>query len=156
MNQPNLLVTYGISLEINTAPVEEAPTWTPLCAGFNNITEALNEVLQQYFFLCQKGFANNYVTGMAPVVTLTGVRILGDAAQEFIFGNKYKLLKNRETQLQITRANNDDKTTSIVTVPVAMQNIQEYSGGTTDGAAISVEFAFNGEPKLTSGTVSEE
>lgn len=55
MNQPNLLVTYGISLEINTAPVEEAPTWTPLCAGFNNITEALNEVLQQYFFLCQKG-----------------------------------------------------------------------------------------------------
>lgn len=93
---------------------------------------------------------------MAPVVTLTGVRILGDAAQEFIFGNKYKLLKNRETQLQITRANNDDKTTSIVTVPVTMQNIQEYSGGTTDGAAISVEFAFNGEPKLTSGTVSEE
>ena len=156
MTQPNLLVTYGISLAIDTTPAEDDPTWSPLCAGFNNVTEALNEVLQQYFFLYQKGFANNYVTGMAPVVTLTGVRVLGDTAQDFIFSKKYKLLKNRETQLQITRVENDEKTTSIVTVPVTMQNIQEYSGATTDGAAISVEFAFNGEPKLSSGTVTQE
>lgn len=154
--QPNLLVMYGITAEINTAPDEATEEWSTLCAGFNNLTEALNEVINQYFFLCQKGFANNYVTGMAPVATLTGVRIVGDAAQEFIFGAKYKTLANRETQLRLTRANADGTTTSVITVNVTMQNIQEFSGATTDGSAISVEFAFNGEPTLSQGTVGGE
>lgn len=156
MAQPNLLTNYGIELEINTTPTEESETWTPLCAGFDNVSEALNEVVQQYFFLCQKGFANNYVTGMAPVFTLTGYRIIGDTAQDFIFAQKYKMLKDRETQIKITRANGDATTTSIIEANVTMQNIQEFSGASTDGSAISVEFAFNGAPKLSQGTVSKE
>ena len=152
-NQPNLLVTYKIQLDINTTPSGDPETWTPLCAGFNNISEALNEAVQQYFFLCQKGFANNYVTGMAPVVTLTGVRIIGDTAQDYIFGTKYKTLVDRETQLRITRVNDDGTSTSVITANVTMQNIQEFSGATTDGSAISVEFAFNGAPTLSQGTV---
>lgn len=153
-NQPNLLTVYGITLEINTTPTGESETWTPLCAGFDNVAEALNEVVQQYFFLCQKGFANNYVTGMAPVFTLTGYRVVGDVAQDYIFGTKYKMLKERETQIKITRANKDSTTTSVITANVTMQNLQEFSGATTDGSAISVEFAFNGAPTLTQGTIS--
>lgn len=154
-NQPNLLAVYGIQCEINTDPANSTEEWTELCAGFDNITEALNEVIQQYFFLCNEGFANNYVTGMAPVVTLTGYRILGDKAQEFIFDKKYGTLQERETQLRLTRSTGTGNTTDVITCNVTMQNIQEFSGASTDGSAISVEFAFNGKPTLSSGTKGE-
>ena len=64
-----LLTMYGIEASIKTAAEEE--TWAPLDDGFDNVAEALNETVQQYYFLKDKGFARNHVTGMAPAFTLT-------------------------------------------------------------------------------------
>lgn len=144
--QPNLLVTYGVSFEINTNPNGETPTWSDVCAGFNNFSESLNEIINQYQFLCGQGFSNNYVTGMSPVVAMTGVRILGNEAQDYIFSKKYELMGERETQCRLRRKNADGTKYDVITVNCTLQNIQEYSGATTDGSAISVEFAFNGKP----------
>lgn len=94
-----LLTMYGIECQIQTSPPS---TMSPLCAGIDNLAEALNEVVQQYFFLCDKGFARNHVTGMAPAYTFTGRRVVGDAAQDYIFSLKYKLDKDRQSKLQIT------------------------------------------------------
>ena len=88
-----LLTMYGIEASIKTAAEEE--TWAPLDDGFDNVAEALNETVQQYYFLKDKGFARNHVTGMAPAFTLTGRRVIGDPAQDFIFAAKYKLDSNR-------------------------------------------------------------
>ena len=82
-----LFTIYGIEASIvtNNDPSE---TYSPLCGGIDNLTEALNEIVQQYFFLCDKGFARNHVTGMAPSYTMTGRRVIGDAAQDYIFSKK--------------------------------------------------------------------
>ena len=64
--KPDVVPVYKYTAEIDTTPSGQSRTWKALCAGFNNLSEALNETVQQYFFLCGKGHAVNYVTGMAP------------------------------------------------------------------------------------------
>lgn len=140
-----LLTQYGVELEIDTTPFASARTWVPVCDGFNNLTEALNEQVQEYFFLCGKGFGSDEVTGIHPVLQLTGVRKVGDAAQDFIFGNRLNLMEGRKTNLRLSLANADG-TVQRYTNRVTMKNISSFGGATTDGAAVSVDFSFNGRP----------
>lgn len=140
-----LLTQYGVELEIDTTPFASSPTWKPVCDGFNNLTEALNEQVQEYFFLCGKGFGSDEVTGIHPVLQLTGVRKIGDSAQDFIFGARMNLMEGRKTNLRLSVANSDG-TVQRYTNRVTMKNISSFGGATTDGAAVSVDFSFNGRP----------
>ena len=140
-----LLTQYGVELEIDTTPFTSARTWAPVCDGFNNLTEALNEQVQEYFFLCGKGFGSDEVTGIHPVISLTGVRKVGDAAQDFIFGNRLNLMEGRKTNLRLSMANADGTVTRY-TNKVTMKNVSSFGGATTDGAAVTVDFSFNGRP----------
>ena len=140
-----LLTQYGVELELDTTPFSSARTWVPVCDGFNNLTEALNEQVQEYFFLCGEGFGSDEVTGIHPVLSLTGVRKIGDAAQDFIFGNRLNLMEGRKTYLRLSLANADGTVTRY-TNRVTMKNISSFGGATTNGAAVSVDFSFNGRP----------
>ena len=140
-----LLAVYGVDLEIDTTPFAASRNWVPVCDGFNNVTEALNEQVQEYFFLCGKGFGSDEVTGIHPVIQLTGVRKVGDAAQDFIFGNRLNLMEARKTNLRLSLANADGTVTRY-TNRVTMKNVSSFGGATTDGAAVSVDFSFNGPP----------
>ena len=145
--KPEIVPVYKYEAEIDITPKAASRTWAKLCAGFNNISEAMNETVQQYFFLCGKGQAVNYVTGMAPAMTFAGIRVIGDAAQDYIFGQKYELMSARDTHFRLTRtAENGTKT--VVSANVTFANLSDVSGGTTDGSAISVEMRFNGAPYL--------
>ena len=140
-----LLTQYGVELELDTTPFATSRTWVPVCDGFNNLTEALNEQVQEYFFLCGKGFGSDEVTGIHPVIQLTGVRKVGDAAQDYIFGNRLNLMEGRKTNLRLSLANADGTVTRY-TNRVTMKNVSSFGGATTDGAAVSVDFSFNGRP----------
>ena len=140
-----LLTQYGVELEIDTAPFASSRNWAPVCDGFNNLTEALNEQVQEYFFLCGNGFGSDEVTGIHPVLQLTGVRKIGDAAQDFIFGNRFNLMQARKTNLRLSIANADGTITRYTNF-VTMKNISSFGGATTDGSAVSVDFSFNGPP----------
>ena len=149
----NLLTIYNLEASIGTSKSGGASsqgTWTyaKLEKGLDNVSEALNEVVQQYFFLNDKGFARNHVTGMAPTFTFTGRRVQGDAAQDYIFGNKYKLDTNRVSsfQLKVTDKSGSAPKATTYTVDCTICNIQEYSGASTDDSAISFEIRFNGAP----------
>ena len=144
----NLLTVYNLEASIGTAESQDSWTYAKLEAGLDNVSEALNEVVQQYFFLGDKGFARNHVTGMAPSFTFTGRRVQGDAAQDYIFGNKYKLDTNRNSsfQLKVTDNSGSAPVVTTYTVDCTICNIQEYSGASTDDSAISFELRFNGAP----------
>lgn len=149
----NLLTIYNLEASIGTSKSGGASsqgTWTyaKLEKGLDNVSEALNEVVQQYFFLNDNGFARNHVTGMAPTFTFTGRRVQGDAAQDYIFGNKYKLDTNRNSsfQLKVTDKSVSSPKATTYTVDCTICNIQEYSGASTDDSAISFEIRFNGAP----------
>ena len=144
----NLLTIYNLEASIGTSKSAETWTYAKLENGLDNVSEALNEVVQQYFFLNDKGFARNHVTGMAPTFTFTGRRVQGDAAQDYIFGNKYKLDTNRNSsfQLKVTDTSGNSPEATTCTVDCTICNIQEYSGASTDDSAISFELRFNGAP----------
>lgn len=146
MAYSKLVTMYNLSASIKTSSTG-TEVFSPLEDGIENLTEALNEVVQQYFFLKDNGFAQNHVTGMAPAFTVTGKRVIGDAAQEWIFGNKYSLDTARQTtfKLEYTGANSEAVS---ITVPCTICNIQEFGGATTDDAAISFEIRFDGQPTV--------
>lgn len=147
-----LLTVYNISASIGVSKSGDAgsETWTyaPLEDGWDNIAEALNEVVQQYQFLKNKGFATNHVTGMAPAYTLTGRRVVGDQAQDYIFGKKYGLDTERQSSLKL-EYNNAEGTKQTITCNCTLCNIQEFSGASTDDSAVSVEIRFDGKPVIT-------
>ena len=141
-----LFTTYGIEASILTSGSSEAEMYSELADGIDNIAEALNEVVQQFFFLKDKGFATNHVTGMAPAYTFTGRRVMGDTAQDFI-GKKYSLDTDRQSKLKI--AYTEGSTEKTISCNCTICNIQEFSGASTDDSAISFELRFDGKPTIS-------
>ena len=146
------LVMYGVELEINTTPDLSTPTYAVLGDGINNLSEALNEVKQQMYYLINKGFGQTEITAMHPAITLTGNRLHGDTAQNYIFGLKYQLGSARKTDIKIKVLNPEDSTQvySNYTASVTVCDIQELSGATEAGSDISFTLEFNGAPTVVS------
>ena len=78
----NLLTVYNLEASIGTSKSENTWSYAKLEAGLDNVSEALNEVVQQYFFLNDKGFGRNHVNGMEPTLTFTGRGVQGDEDQD--------------------------------------------------------------------------
>lgn len=150
-----LLTQYGVELEIDLTPFGASRTWAPVCDGWNNLTEALNEQVQEYYFLCGKGFGSDEVTGIHPSLALTGVRKVGDPAQDYIMAQRYKLMEGRKTNLRLSIANADGTVTRY-TNKVTMKNISAFGGNTTDGAAVSATMSFNGPPVVETVVATEQ
>ena len=145
------LTNYNITAEIGVALTGSTWTYAKLGAGIDNVAEALNEVIQQYQFLNGQGFAENHVTGAAPAWTLSGRRILGDTAQDYIAGLKYEFDDARKSSLRISYSKG---TTTVyaqtITVPVTICNIVDIGGGaSTDDSVFSCEIRFDGKPTYT-------
>ena len=157
MGAYGLKTMYHLTPSIGTQQRGSASsiTWTysPLEAGIDNIAEALNETVQQYFFLSDDGFARNHVTAMAPTFTLTGRRIMGDPAQEYIFGVKYGLDTERQSSFKLEYTD-EEGNTHTSTCDCTLCNLQEWSGASTDDSAISIEIRLDGKPTVT--TTPEE
>lgn len=144
----SMLVQHGISVEIGVSQLAGVWTYAELDATWDNLTEALNEVIEQWFPAANGGFADNEVTGMAPSYTLTGKRIIGNTAQDFLFTNKYAIGSNRRSSLKITKIRADG-TYSYVTCPCTFCNLVEMAGATTNGSNFSAEMRLNGAPTLS-------
>lgn len=145
------LVMYGVEVQINVAPSSTA-SYKVIGDGITNISEALNEVKQQMYYLINKGFGQSEVTAMHPAITFTGHRLEGDDAQNFIMGLKYSLGSARKTDIKIKVFDPEAPTTvfSNYTVGVTITDIQELSGATENGSDISFTLEFNGAPEVVS------
>lgn len=143
-----LLTQYGVKVEINTTPEAQTATYEEVDKGFNNLEEQLNEVVNEYYYLGDKGFGTSEVTGMHPAIVLSGVRVLGDPVQDFIFGKKYGLMSARKTDIKISITEADNSVTTVA-CPITLTNLKAFGGGTTDGAAVEATLSFEGQPTVT-------
>lgn len=144
----SMLVQHGVSVEIGVSESLGVWTYAELDATWDNLTEALNEVITQWFPAANNGFADNEVTGMAPVYTLTGKRIVGNTAQDFLFTKKFQIGSNRRSSIRITKVRSDG-TYNSVTCPCTFCNLVEMAGASTDGSNFSAELRLNGAPTLS-------
>lgn len=145
------LVMYGVELEINTTPEAQTATYAVLGDGISNVAEALNEVKQQMYYLINKGFGQTEITAMHPAITLTGNRLHGDTAQDYIFGKKFSLGSARKTDIKIKVLDPENPSSiySQYAASVTICDIQELSGATEAGSDISFTLEFNGAPTVT-------
>ena len=152
VTSPNLQPVWKTELSVDTTPTGESATYAKLCAGIENIEEALNEQTKQYFFMCGHGFAHNEVNGLAPTFTLSGKRIHGDAAQDYIDGQKYIPAEGRKTRIKLvsTYLAADGKTSKTTTIicNATMTAIHTLGGASTDNTPFSVTFSLNGAPTV--------
>ena len=136
------------SLEVNTTPDGETETMAELKAGISNIAQAINEVVEQATYLDGEGFGSSEVVGAQYIVTLTGKRKVGEAAQHFVFSKSLGLGADRETTFEIT-----DPEGNTISGPITIAQIGMPSGDVNaSGGEISLELHFNGKPTLTPAT----
>lgn len=136
---------WANKIEIGTAYTSNAWTYAELCAGIESMTFASNEQNQQYWFICGEGFAHNEVTGAAPELQISGRRIAGDTAQDYIVGKQFALGEDRNSSVKITTAEG-----KVITCDCSIGDVISFGGNTLDVNAFGCTLRFNGEPTVTS------
>ena len=124
------------------------PVWTyeKLCKGIESVSFAPNEQNQQYFFLCGNGFAHNEVTGAAPALTISGRRIKGDAAQDYVASKQFALGTDRNTSVKIISEGKQ------IICDATIGDVVTFGGNTLDVNSFSCTIYLNGEPTVTDVT----
>ena len=135
---------WANKIEIGTAFSTNAWTYSELCAGIESMTFASNEQNQQYWFICGDGFAHNEVTGAAPELQISGRRIAGDTAQDYIVGKQFALGEDRNSSVKITTAEG-----KVITCDCSIGDVISFGGNTLDVNAFGCTLRFNGEPTVT-------
>lgn len=140
---PNIALNYDYEFSINTTPSGESEVFAVLSDGFDNVSKALNEVLYQGSFLGDSGYGSTEVTGGQLTITLSGVRKIGDTAQDYIFSDA--VMNNFGSARKTTFKIKDPKGNTI-TGSCTLAKITESGGAANQPNAISVEVHFNGKP----------
>ena len=128
---------------VGTSATGGAWSYAKLCKGIESMEFNENEQNQQYFFLCGQGFAHNETTGSAPELVISGRRIVGDAAQDYIASKQFSLGTNRNTSVKIVAEG------QIITCDATIGAITSFGGSTLDVNAFGCTLRFNGAPTVT-------
>ena len=137
---------------IGTAFATNAWTYAPLCAGIESVEPTVNEQTQQYLFLCGHGVADNEVTGIAPEYAVSGRRIIGDAAQDYIVGLRYALGDERKSSMKVEIYDATDTLVETIVADCTITDVVDFGGATTDNEPFSCTLRVNGIPTVTPGT----
>lgn len=135
---------YEYKFDIDTTGGSATPSFVPMAAGFQNATPSNNEELSQDKYLDGMGFGETDVIAAQQVITFTGHRKFGDAAQDYIFGKTYTVGTARRTKVKITHPNG-----TVIESACTLANIQDFGGDAGAKAEVSVEVHLNGQPTIT-------
>ena len=124
------------------------PVWTyaKLCKGIKGIQTNINENVITEQYLCGEGHAHNEVTGMAPQIQVTGDRVEGDTAQDFIAGLQFKLGSERVTSVKVTTGGKE------ITCEAVVTDIVTFGGNSAELKPFNCNIRFNGKPTITNAS----
>lgn len=143
-----LKTAWGFVLEIGTAFANGVWTYAELREGIEGVVLDSGGQNQQYFFLKNNGFAANEVNGLAPKLTISGKRVYGDAAQDYIDGLRFQLGSARKTSIRLRYVDSSsgaDITRTIV-CGATIQDIVTFGGQGVENAPFNCVLALNGAP----------
>lgn len=149
-----MLANYGVDFEIDTTPFGASRTWASMCAGVTNYSEALNEQVHEFFSMCAKGYGADEVIAIHPAFTVTGDRIVGDAAQDFVVSSMYNTMTGRHTNVRMSKMQGDG-TVKRHTFKATMKGITAGGGNMTDPGQFAVTLSMYGRPVEETVAASE-
>lgn len=122
-----------------------AGTWTysKLCKGIEGMEFQSGEQNKQFFFLCGEGFAHNETTGAAPQINVSGRRIVGDPAQDYIASKQFALGTDRNTSIKIIAEGKQ------IICDATIGQVVTFGGQSLDVNAFNATLYFNGKPTVT-------
>ncbi|UYG93186.1 phage tail tube protein [Cytobacillus firmus] len=130
--------------EISTTPGVDPGTFARIAAGITSAEPANNEELSQDKYMDGDGYGETDVIGAQTVLSFSGHRNYGDAAQDFIFSKVLELGNARRTQFRWTEPDG-----GIFEGDCTIANISQPSGDAGAKGEISFEIHFNGKPDYT-------
>ena len=135
---------WANQLWIGTEYSSSSWTYAKLCKGIESMEFTSGEQNQQYFFICGQGFAHNEVTGAAPQISVSGRRIAGDTAQDFIASKQFALGTDRNTSVKIIAEGQQ------IVCDATIGDVTSFGGQTLDVNSFGCTIYFNGKPTITS------
>lgn len=137
-------INYETEAFINTSPDEETPTWASLANLTTNMSQSLNEVLQQLSYYADKGWGSTEVTGAQLTLTLTGSVKPGDDACDYILSDEvmFGLGAARKSHMKL------QKGTKVIIWPITLANITPAYGDANNINSLTVTIHGNGRPAI--------
>lgn len=134
---------WANKIYIGTSYSASSWSYAQLCKGIENVTFNSNEQNQQYFFICGEGVAHNEVTGSAPELQVSGRRVAGDTAQDYIVGKQFALGEDRNSSVKIITEGKQ------IVCDCSIGDVVSFGGATLDVNSFSCTIRFNGKPTVT-------
>lgn len=130
-------------IEIGTSVSSNTWTYAELAAGIESMNPSFTENNQLFHFLEDEGWAWNEVTGGEPSIQISGRRIVGDDAQDYIVGKQFALGPDRNSSARITAEG------KVITCDCTITDVISFGGNSTDVNQFGCTIRFNGKPTVT-------
>lgn len=136
---------YQYINEINITPQDSAPTWAWFGPGIKNISSETNETTSEDYFFDGGGDAETSVDGKARAYTVTGVRRIGDPAQEYVASLDEETGDALLTQYRIT-----DPTGKVMERDVTVHEIKanDATGDANSRTDFGCKLSCAGKPRI--------
>lgn len=138
-------LNYQYANLIDTTPNGSDHTWAFLGQGINEITSENEDKIDEQDDYSTGGNTVTTVTGVKNTVSVSGTRVIGDAAQDYIASLQEVVGPERETYYRIV-----SPTGEIVQEKITVKdiNFNGPSGSSSDKQAVSCTFARNDTPEI--------
>jgi hypothetical protein len=95
-------LNYSTLIEIDTTPNGASSTYVPVAKGVSSIDIQNNDATDQTAYLDGEGYSSTDVIGAQMTISVTGHRIYGDAAQDYVNSIVTTLGCDRKSNARIT------------------------------------------------------
>lgn len=134
-----------------TADLDNA-SWANLQEGIMTMTPAANATADTQSFWIDKGFSETDETGKRVTFAVTGQRVVGDPAQDYIVSRFMAMGDELRTLARWT-----DQGGNVITSNVTLTAIVPFGGNANARQTFSFTLSFNGYPVLTkNGTNNDD
>ncbi|QKS71660.1 capsid protein [Paenalkalicoccus suaedae] len=137
-------LNYKNQFKLDVTPDAEEPSFETLAAGISSVEPANNEELDQTAYFDGEGFSETDVIGAQLVLSVSGHRKVGDAAQDYIFSKYLEVGDARRTRFEWETPSGE-----LFEGNVTIANIEGPGGEARAKGEFSFEIHFNGKPEYT-------
>lgn len=137
-------LNYQQLIEIDTTPKAAARTWVRLGEGISSVDPSFNDSVDQTTYMKDEGYANSLVIGKQFTMSVSGHRVVGDPAQDFIQTLESALGSDCLSNVRMYDAQGNAKQGACTIASV------DFGGGDAGAKTdISFEIHVNGKPTIT-------
>ena len=133
-----------VQVEVDSTPLGSSRTWLKLAAGITSAVDSHNDSTDDTAYLDGGGYGNSDIIGKQYTLAITGHRIIGNPAQDYIMTLQGEFGDDAKTYVRYTRPNGH-RTQAYVTA----SEIVDAGGDANAKTDFSCNFKGCGSPTIT-------